>query len=103
MRRRRRRDQALQGEDLGIDSRHIEKLADSIAPAVRAVERKAGSSDAHFNELVCAENARLQLREVLAHSETLRKLRAENKWDIACAIYDLESGEVRFLPEKGEA
>jgi carbonic anhydrase len=88
------------GESIGVDSRHIEKLADSIAPAVKAVARQAGSSDAHFSELVCAENARHQMREVLAHSETLRKLRDENKWDIACAVYDIESGAVRFLPEK---
>lgn len=91
------------GEDIGVDSRHIEKLADSIAPAVRSVKRFAGATDAHFNELVCAENARLQMREVLASSATLRKLRVENRWDIACAVYDLESGAVRFLSEKAEA
>lgn len=86
------------GEDIGVKSRHVELLAESIGPAVRAVGREhPDAAGERRSGLVCAENARLQMREVLAQSPVLRKLRRENRWDIVSAVYDLESGRVRFL------
>lgn len=87
----------VEGVALGINSHHVKKLADSIAPAVRAVHRAhPEATPEQVLRLTWEENARLQMREVLAHSSVLRKLRRENRWDIVSAVYDLDTGRVKF-------
>jgi carbonic anhydrase len=85
-----------EGRDIGIKSAHVERLADSIAPAVRTVRGKGATAPVDFLNLVCAENARHQMEEILAQSAVLRDLRRDGKWDIVSAVYDLDSGKVTF-------
>lgn len=87
----------VEGLEVGVRSRHIARLARSIAPAVKAVH--AAAPAAAYKEILrdtWFENSRHQMREVLAHSPLLRKLRKEGRWDIVAATYNLETGEVRF-------
>ena len=78
-------------------SRHIRALAGKIAPAVREARReRPEAAEDELVRLTWETNPRLQAREVLARSPLLRKLRREGRWDIVQAVYDIESGYVRF-------
>jgi carbonic anhydrase len=43
------------------------------------------------------ENVRLQLKNVTARSEVLKKMVAEGKFGTGGAVYDLASGKVEWL------
>lgn len=62
---------------------NLATLLKEIRPAVVAAKAK--------------ENVRLQLKNVTARSEVLKKMVAEGKFGTAGAVYDLASGKVEWL------
>lgn len=70
----------------------------AIRPAVQGFARPAGSPDAPI-DLVAAEeaNARWQLQQLLARSEIIRNAVADGSVATLVAIYEVETGRVRFL------
>ncbi len=71
-------------------------LLKDIRPAVEAAKAKGADGD-HLAAEAVKENVRLQLKNVTARSEVLRKLVAEGTFRTAGAVYDLASGRVEWL------
>lgn len=56
--------------------------------------------DATVNDLMNAAveaNVRYQMKQVMGSSELLRKAQADGKLTLVMAIYDVDTGAVRFL------
>lgn len=74
---------------------HMPEFVASIKPAIaglpRGADGKVSAADAEI------ANVRWQAKELLAKSEILAKAKADGRLDILRAIYDVETGEVRFL------
>ncbi len=75
---------------------NLATLLKEIRPAVDAARARRPDPGDLSAEAV-KENVRLQLRNVTARSEVLRKMLAEGKLDTAGAVYDLASGRVEWL------
>jgi carbonic anhydrase len=76
----------------------IPMIAKAIQPAVADLLKN--KKDATVNDLMNAAveaNVRYQMKQVMGSSELLRKAQADGKLTLVMAIYDVDTGAVRFL------
>ena len=76
----------------------IPMIAKAIQPAVADLLKN--KKDATVNDLMNAAveaNVRYQMKQVMGSSEMLRKAQADGKLTLVMAIYDVDTGVVRFL------
>lgn len=76
----------------------IPMIAKAIQPAVADLLKNR--KDATVNDLMNAAveaNVRFQMKQVMASSELLRKAHDDGKLTLLMAIYDVDTGAVRFL------
>ena len=69
-----------------------------ITPALAGLAAPTNGADGKPNVTPAAEaNVRWQMKQTLARSEMLTKAVKERKLTVLCAMYDVDTGEVRFL------
>ncbi len=69
-----------------------------ITPALAGLAAPTNGADGKPNVTPAAEaNVRWQMKQTLARSEMLTKAVKEGKLTVLCAMYDVDTGEVRFL------
>ena len=79
---------------------NIGKLVEPIVPAVKGVKARFASSD--LDELInrsIEANMWQAINDMYAKSPLLKKMAADGKIKVIGAIYDVDSGEVRWLGE----
>jgi carbonic anhydrase len=70
----------------------------AITPALTGLAAPKNGADGKPDMTPAAEaNVRWQMKQTLARSEMLTKAAKEGKLTLLCAIYDVDTGEVRFL------
>jgi carbonic anhydrase len=80
---------------------HIGEITNLIKPAVRmekAVAANRNSTNADFVQKVCALSVQVQMDEIMHTSDILQDMVDNKKIAIVGGIYDLATGEVRFMP-----
>ena len=80
----------------GAASPNITSIVMRIAPAVEAMKAEH-VPEANMVHATVAENVRNQMRKALSHSEVLRELAKQGKFEIIGGVYSLETGEVTFV------
>lgn len=76
----------------------IPMIAKAIQPAVAdLLKNKKDATVADLMDAAVEANVRYQMKQVMASSELLRKEQAEGKLTLLMAIYDVDTGAVRFL------
>ena len=81
---------------------HIGEIINLIRPAVRMEKTTASQRDsgnAGFVDKVCALNVQVQINEIVHSSDIIQDMLAAKQIGMVGGIYNLASGEVRFLPE----
>lgn len=79
---------------------HIGEITNLIKPAVRlekSILELRDSSNAEFVAKVCELSVQVQMDEIIHSSEILQDMLANRQIAIVGGIYDLASGEVRFM------
>ena len=79
---------------------HIGEITNLIKPAVRlekSVLANRDSSNAEFVTKVCELSVQVQMDEIIHSSEIVQDMLANRQIAIVGGIYDLASGEVRFM------
>lgn len=79
---------------------HIGEITNLIKPAVRlekSILEQRDSSNAEFVAKVCELSVQVQMDEIIHSSEILQDMLANKQIAIVGGIYDLASGEVRFM------
>jgi carbonic anhydrase len=79
---------------------HIGEITNLIKPAVRlekSILEQRDSSNADFVAKVCELSVQVQMDEIMHSSEILQDMLASRQIAIVGGIYDLASGEVRFM------
>lgn len=79
---------------------HIGEITNLIKPAVRlekSVLQGRDSSNAEFVTKVCELSVQVQMDEIIHSSEILQDMLASRQIAIVGGIYELASGEVRFM------
>ncbi len=79
---------------------HIGEITNLIKPAVRlekSVIESRDSSNVEFVTKVCELSVQVQMDEIMHSSEILQDMLANRQIAIVGGIYDLASGEVRFM------
>jgi len=79
---------------------HIGEITNLIKPAVRLEKSIIGqrdSSNPEFVAKVCELSVQVQMDEIMHSSEILQDMMANRQIAIVGGIYDLGSGEVRFM------
>ncbi len=79
---------------------HIGEITNLIKPAVRlekSILEQRDSSNAEFVTKVCELSVQVQMDEIIHSSEILQDMLANRQIAIVGGIYDLASGEVRFM------
>jgi carbonic anhydrase len=82
-----------------IFSGHIQRIADAITPSVR----RAAARDGDVWEGAVAENVRAGAQAILDRSALVRAAAAQGSVRVAGAVYELHTGEVRFLADARES
>lgn len=80
---------------------HIGEITNLIKPAVRlekSVLANRNSSNDEFVQKVCELSVQVQMDEILHSSEILQDMVANKQIAIVGGIYDLSTGDVRFMP-----
>lgn len=76
----------------------IPMIAKAIQPAVAdLLKNKKDATVADLMSAAVEANVRYQMKQVMASSELLRKAQADGKLTLLMAIYDVDTGAVRFL------
>ena len=76
---------------------NLDQMAVSILPAVTRAQR-AGHGDAGaLLDAVIAENARLSAQRITSRSATLAEAVEAGRLAVRAAVYEIASGEVRFI------
>jgi carbonic anhydrase len=81
---------------------HIGEIINLIRPAVRMEKTTASQRDsgnAGFVDKVCALNVQVQINEIVHSSDIIQDMLSAKQIGMVGGIYNLASGEVRFLPE----
>ncbi len=79
---------------------HIGEITNLIKPAVRlekSILEQRDSNNAEFVAKVCELSVQVQMDEIMHSSEILQDMLASRQIAIVGGIYDLGSGEVRFM------
>jgi carbonic anhydrase len=83
---------ACSGEKM--PSRNLQAIVDKIEPAVKMAKKGGDTGEKQLLDAAIRENALLEAKEVLAHSEILRHGVEEGKLIIIPAVYRIETGDV---------
>ncbi|MDI1362057.1 carbonic anhydrase [Methylotenera sp.] len=81
---------------------HIGEIINHIRPAVRqekTVLESRDSSNEDFVAKVCAQNVRVQIKQILHSSDIIEDMLNEKKIGLIGAVYDISTGQVNFLEE----
>jgi len=81
---------------------HIGEITNLIKPAVRlekSILQNRNSSNADFVEKVCELSVQVQMDEIIHTSDILQDMMASKQIAIVGGIYDLVTGEVRFMQD----
>jgi carbonic anhydrase len=81
---------------------HIGEIINMIRPALRhekTVVDRRDSSNIDFIEKICALNVKMQIDEILHSSDIIQEMLQEKKIGMVGGIYDLTTGEVKFLSD----
>ena len=81
---------------------HIGEIINLIRPAVRMEKTTASQRDsgnAGFVDKVCALHVQVQINEIVHSSDIIQDMLSAKQIGMVGGIYNLASGEVRFLPE----
>lgn len=90
---------AVTGACAGVELGHLTGLLERIRPAVREVSGHdaPGGDDPELVDAVVVANVRHQVAAVRDRSEVVARLADEGAVRVVGAVYDLASGEVRWL------
>jgi len=80
---------------------HIGEITNLIKPAVRferTVLENRNSANDEFVQKVCELSIQVQMDEIMHSSEILQDMVANRQIAIVGGIYDLSTGDVRFMP-----
>lgn len=89
---------AIDGVELG----NITSMLSNIRPAVQSLSNQPeprASANEEFVNLVTEKNVRLSIENIRRGSSILREMEVGRDIGIAGAVYDMTTGEVRFLDE----
>lgn len=81
---------------------HIGEIINMIRPALRhekTVTDKRDSSNTDFIHKICALNVKMQLDEIIHSSDIIQDMLTAKHIGIVGGIYDLNTGEVKFLQD----
>ncbi|ADI30349.1 carbonic anhydrase [Methylotenera versatilis] len=81
---------------------HIGEIINHIRPAVRqekTVLESRDSSNEDFVAKVCAQNVRVQIKQILHSSDIIEDMLNEKKIGLIGAVYDISTGQVNFLED----
>jgi carbonic anhydrase len=80
---------------------NLPALVDQIQPAVQIVRQKhPDSSGKKLLEQSIEENVRVQIEQVAAKSPPLRRMLEKHEIEITGAVYDIETGRVKWLDKR---
>jgi len=85
---------ACSGEKM--PSRNLQAIVDKIDPAVKMAKKNGDTGDKLLDDAI-RDNAMLEAKEVLAHSEILKQAVDEGKLTVIPALYQIETGTVTRL------
>lgn len=91
---------AVKGACDGVELGHLTQTLALLRPAIEASKDVAGphdSSNAEYVKHVTEMNVRLTARALLERSEILAGLEKEGRLKVVPALYEVETGRVRFL------
>jgi carbonic anhydrase len=81
---------------------HIGEIINMIKPAIRhektVMEDRTSKNEA-FVEKICELNVRYQIDQIIRTSDIIQDMLQAKQIGVAGAVYDLNTGLVRFLPE----
>lgn len=81
---------------------HIGEIINHIRPAVRqekTVLESRDSSNEDFVAKVCAQNVRVQIKQILHSSDIIEDMLNEKKIGLIGGVYDISTGHVNFLED----
>ena len=81
---------------------HIGEIINHIRPAVRqekTVLELRDSSNEDFVAKVCAQNVRVQIKQILHSSDIIEDMLNEKKIGLIGGVYDISTGQVNFLED----
>jgi len=81
---------------------NIQALMLSIHPAVERTQAQTGKTGHDIIEACCVENIFVQIETMLKKSSVLREAARRGELSIVGAVYDIETGLVRFLGQHPE-
>lgn len=76
---------------------NLTALVGKIEPVVDQVAEKMDSEDAGFVDAVAEANVKATIEAIRSHSDVLAEMESNGEITIEGAMYDVASGEVRFL------
>ena len=93
---------AIKGACDNVKLENLTGLLDKIQPAVKGIAKEwkhgeTNSKNHAFVEAVGEENVKLQMETIKSKSSTLKGLIDSGKAILVGAVYDLETGKVKFL------
>lgn len=88
---------AVRGAIDGVALGHLTGVVEKIRPAIEDVLREAPSSHPDFANRVSEAHVRQSVEAIRASSPTLAGMEREGHIALAGAMYDIASGEARFL------
>lgn len=96
---------AIKGACAGVELGQLTGLLDKVKPAIEIAKKKTvhDSGSPEFVEEVAYENVLYHLNDILKRSPILKEMLDEGKIGIAAGMYNLETGEVKFIYEQVEA
>ena len=65
----------------------------------KTTEAQRDSTNMHFVDKVCALNVQVQINEIIHSSDIIQDMVSDKQIGMVGGIYNLATGEVRFLPE----
>lgn len=81
---------------------HIGEIINLIRPAVRqekTVLESRDSSNEDFLAKVCAQNVRVQIKQILHSSDIIEDMLNDKKIGLIGGVYDISTGQVDFLED----
>jgi carbonic anhydrase len=81
---------------------HIGEIINLIRPAVRQVKtviEPRDSSNEDFVAKVCAQNVKIQIKQIMHSSDIIEDLLNDKKIGLIGGVYDISTGQVNFLQD----
>lgn len=91
---------AIKGACAGAELDHLTGLLDKIRPAVESVEKghlaKTSDKNSSLHDKVADRNVEIMVEQIKQTSPLLQKMATDGDIDIIGAMYDIETGKVKF-------